>query len=461
MPQRAPSSSSLMRPFVVLALPGMYLLYKYNQYRQQQMETARRRVTERELMHLNTKIDKLLNKLEENEPELATSPEEECVICVNAKATMQTSPCGHRVVCRRCFVKTIQMAVSQRLLPLRCVICRAKILRLRQAPRLVTSKSWQVSSGSGRSWGVPGSVSSYSVGARSVPASASLYSVTSGESSLSGVSSVSSNSGGNVSNNTCSTKLCGGAKCGGACLGAIPRVPAASAPPRPRQPASNTLRRSQHHSMKARLQDYQVHSYTGATGGPAGGEPSGRLPPIREFQREFREGRRESAASASASTRIRCAQKIVTQLETSPQKNMQHFFRPLKPTSKDDPPKSRDSSKETERKKENPKTKPKKEEKKKKETEENAKPGEKPKKDENTDNKKNELAEKKKEEKLRLKAEKEAKKEAKLQAKEEERLAKLQAKEEERQAKLLAKEEKKKAKKEAKLAAQAEKEKSK
>ncbi|CAH2043975.1 unnamed protein product, partial [Iphiclides podalirius] len=52
MPQRAP----LMRPLVVLALPGMYLLYKYNQYRQQQMETARRRVTERELMHLNTKI---------------------------------------------------------------------------------------------------------------------------------------------------------------------------------------------------------------------------------------------------------------------------------------------------------------------------------------------------------------------------------------------------------------------
>lgn len=56
MPQRAPTSSNLMRPFVVLALPGMYLLYKYNQYRQQQMETARRRVTERELMHLNTKI---------------------------------------------------------------------------------------------------------------------------------------------------------------------------------------------------------------------------------------------------------------------------------------------------------------------------------------------------------------------------------------------------------------------
>ncbi|XP_075980163.1 uncharacterized protein LOC142979231 isoform X1 [Anticarsia gemmatalis] len=455
MPQRAPTSSNLMRPFVVLALPGMYLLYKYNQYRQQQMETARRRVTERELMHLNTKIDKLLNKLEENEPELATSPDEEqCVICVNAKATMQTSPCGHRVVCRRCFVKTIQMAVSQRLLPLRCVICRAKILRLRQAPRLVTSKSWQVSSGSGKSWGVPGSVSSYSVGARSVPASASLYSVTSGESSLSGVSSVSSNSGGNVPT-SCSTKLCGGAKCGGACLGAVPRPPAAT-PPRPRQPASNSLRRSQHHSMKARLQDYQVLSYTG---GPAG-EPSGRLPPIREFQREFREGRRESAAAASASTRIRCAQKIVTQLETSPQKDKQHFFRPLKPSNKDDPPISRDHSKETERKKENPKSKPKKEEKKKKD-DENTKQEDKSKKEESSDNRKNEIAERKKEEKMRLKAEKEAKKEAKQQAKEEERQAKLLAKEEERQAKLKAKEEKKKAKKEAKLAAQAEKEKSK
>ncbi|GBP90559.1 hypothetical protein EVAR_64283_1 [Eumeta japonica] len=369
---------------------------------------------------------------------------------------MQTSPCGHRVVCRRCFVKTIQMAVSQRLLPLRCVICRAKILRLRQAPRLVTSKSWQVSSSNGRSWGVPGSASSYSVGARSVPASASLYSVTSGESSLSGVSSVSSNSGGSASTGTgsCTTKLCGGARCGGACLGAIPRV---VVPPRARQPASHSLRRSQHHSMKARLQDYQqIHSYTG--GPPA--EPSGRLPPIREFQREFREGRRDSTA-ASTSTRIRCAQKIVTQLETSPQKKpTQNFFRTLKPSNKDNPPRSRDHSKESERTKEDPKTKTKKDDKKKKD-DENKQYDEKSKKEESNDNKKNEIAEKKKEEKMRLKAEKEAKKEAKLQAKEEERQAKLLAKEEEKQAKLLAKEEKKKAKKEAKLAAQAEKEKNK
>ncbi|XP_074600946.1 uncharacterized protein LOC141854968 isoform X2 [Brevipalpus obovatus] len=52
---------------------------------------------------------------------------------------MQTFPCGHRVVCRKCFVKTIQVAVSQRLLPLRCVVCRTKILRLRQTIDTVAS----------------------------------------------------------------------------------------------------------------------------------------------------------------------------------------------------------------------------------------------------------------------------------------------------------------------------------
>lgn len=90
-----------------------------------------------------------MNKLEESEPEPPTSQEDECVICINARATMQTSPCGHRVVCRRCFVKTIQSAVAQRLLPLRCVICRARINRL--------------ISGSG-TWRLQESASNYSVG---------------------------------------------------------------------------------------------------------------------------------------------------------------------------------------------------------------------------------------------------------------------------------------------------------
>ena len=147
----------------------------------------------------------------------------QCVICVNAKATMQTSPCGHRVVCRKCFVKTIQMAVSQRLLPLRCVICRAKILRLKQSGTTaggvllptsashysVGGKSWVVHNSAssytvgstkwivpgsassysiGKTWVVPSSASQYSMGTNgSVPNSASLYSMTSGSSSLSGM----------------------------------------------------------------------------------------------------------------------------------------------------------------------------------------------------------------------------------------------------------------------------------
>jgi hypothetical protein len=88
---------------------------------------------------------------------------------------MQTFPCSHRVVCRKCFVKTIQMAVMQRMLPLRCVICRSKILRLKQG----------VTGGIS----LPTSASQYCMGVGSkweVPASASLYSMSSGASSLSG-----------------------------------------------------------------------------------------------------------------------------------------------------------------------------------------------------------------------------------------------------------------------------------
>lgn len=45
---------------------------------------------------------------------------------------MKTYPCGHCVVCRLCFVKTIQSAVTDRRLPLKCVVCRTKILKLKQ-----------------------------------------------------------------------------------------------------------------------------------------------------------------------------------------------------------------------------------------------------------------------------------------------------------------------------------------
>lgn len=295
----ASGRTGLMKPLVVLALPGMYLFYKYSQYRREQRELSRRRVTERELQHLHHKIDKLLTKLEENEPELASSQEDECVICVNARATMQTAPCGHRVVCRRCFVKTIQMAVSQRLLPLRCVICRAKILRLKQT---LIPRDYSMS---GKSWVLPQSASEYNMGtgvavgvsgpggrwsAGSVPASASLYSMASGSSSISGVSSVSSATSSSASSTGSST------------LGKPTRV---------RQPTGATLRRSQMQSMKLRIQEYQDPvQQIGEDEEIMRENRERRLPPIKEFQRDYRAGK--------ASTRIRCAQKIVTQLESSP-----------------------------------------------------------------------------------------------------------------------------------------------
>ncbi|XP_029680645.1 fl(2)d-associated complex component-like isoform X2 [Formica exsecta] len=266
--------TGLMKPLVVLALPGMYLFYKYSQYRREQRELSRRRVTERELQHLHHKI---------------------CVICVNARATMQTAPCGHRVVCRRCFVKTIQTAVSQRLLPLRCVICRTKILRLKQT---LIPRDYSMS---GKSWVLPQSASEYNMGTGvtagvsgpggrwgtgSVPASASLYSMASGSSSISGVSSVSSA----TSSSAHST--------GSSALGKPTRV---------RQPIGATLRRSQAQSMKMRIQEYQDPVQQISEEEEI---RERRLPPIKEFQRDYRAGK--------ASTRIRCAQKIVTQLETSP-----------------------------------------------------------------------------------------------------------------------------------------------
>jgi len=51
---------------------------------------------------------------------------------MSAKATMQTLPCRHRVVCRKCFIRTIQSAIADHSLPLKCIVCRASVLKLGQ-----------------------------------------------------------------------------------------------------------------------------------------------------------------------------------------------------------------------------------------------------------------------------------------------------------------------------------------
>nr|XP_034191634.1 chromatin assembly factor 1 subunit A-like isoform X2 [Osmia lignaria] len=230
--------AGLMKPLVVLALPGMYLFYKYSQYRREQRELSRRRVTERELQHLHHKIDKLLTKLEENEPELASSQEDEY--------SMSGKSC------------------------------------------ILPQSASEYNMGTGVSVGVTGPGGRWVPG--NVPASASLYSMASGSSSISGVSSVSSSSSSSASST------------GSSNLGKPTRV---------RQPSGATLRRSQTQSMKMRIQEYQDPIQQVAEEEEVMRENrERRLPPIKEFQRDYRAGK--------ASTRIRCAQKIVTQLETSP-----------------------------------------------------------------------------------------------------------------------------------------------
>lgn len=56
-------------------------------------------------------------------------------MCCKAKACMEVSPCGHQSQCRLCFVHTIQDAVACRDLPLKCLVCRTKILRVKNASR--------------------------------------------------------------------------------------------------------------------------------------------------------------------------------------------------------------------------------------------------------------------------------------------------------------------------------------
>lgn len=96
---------------------------------------------------------------------------------------------------------------------------------------------------------LPSSASGYSVNSRSssVPQSDSLYSVSSGGSSISSTS--------------CSSESSNGSCCGGQCLGAYPRQP------------TGALRRSQQHAMKIKLQEY-CRPERGAIN---------RLPPIKEL----------------------------------------------------------------------------------------------------------------------------------------------------------------------------------
>ncbi|XP_068733638.1 uncharacterized protein [Montipora capricornis] len=122
--------------WLTVAATTGYFLYRYYIQKRREREEAiaagleiSRRGVEK-LVELRDKLEQLLGSLDNFEPELPDTEDDECIVCNSAKAIIQTYPCKHRVLCRRCFVKTLQVAVNDLNLPLKCVVCRTRIQTL-------------------------------------------------------------------------------------------------------------------------------------------------------------------------------------------------------------------------------------------------------------------------------------------------------------------------------------------
>ncbi|XP_020611990.1 E3 ubiquitin-protein ligase RKP-like [Orbicella faveolata] len=118
---------------IVAASGALYLWYQFSRKKQTNVDELigleRRRRVEK-LVELRDKLEQLLGSLDNFEPETPDTEDDECIVCNSAKAIIQTYPCKHRVLCRRCFVKTLQVAVNDLNLPLKCVVCRTRIQTL-------------------------------------------------------------------------------------------------------------------------------------------------------------------------------------------------------------------------------------------------------------------------------------------------------------------------------------------
>lgn len=173
-----------MAPFSILAPFLGRKSKKYEKLETEDPEKKKQEATQEELVRINHKIDKLVSSMTRDDFEPASGPDDECLSCRSCRAVMQVSPCGHQALCRLCFVRNIQEAVSSRNLPLCCIVCTAKILRVKNNSRGNSREGGRgVLEGrallEGR--GLPKSVSGYSI--RSLPQlpySNSNYSMNSG-----------------------------------------------------------------------------------------------------------------------------------------------------------------------------------------------------------------------------------------------------------------------------------------
>ncbi len=93
----------------------------------------------------------------------------QCAVCCQSRSVMQVAPCGHQALCRLCFVRNIQEAVASRDLPLKCLICGTKIIRVKNNARggHGTEHPVHVGIGATRNNKPPRSVSGYSLCATS------------------------------------------------------------------------------------------------------------------------------------------------------------------------------------------------------------------------------------------------------------------------------------------------------
>ncbi|TRY79442.1 hypothetical protein TCAL_16008 [Tigriopus californicus] len=126
--------------------------------------------------------DRLVHSMSRDDIEKADNPEEECVVCCQARSVMQVAPCGHQCQCRLCFVQNIQDAVANRDLPLRCLICNAKILRVKNNSKYGSGQDHPVHNALTGAPKFPKSVSGYSLQQNNgMPHSASNYSMSSAQ----------------------------------------------------------------------------------------------------------------------------------------------------------------------------------------------------------------------------------------------------------------------------------------
>uniref|UniRef100_A0A915JKU2 RING-type domain-containing protein n=1 Tax=Romanomermis culicivorax TaxID=13658 RepID=A0A915JKU2_ROMCU len=71
--------------------------------------------------------DELIRRVDNKSDETALSPDDECLICVTRRACVQSYPCGHKLLCEKCFIKLLQVNYSQGKYPLTCIFCRSPV----------------------------------------------------------------------------------------------------------------------------------------------------------------------------------------------------------------------------------------------------------------------------------------------------------------------------------------------